>query len=213
MRRDFYAILGVPRNATSEQIRERFLDLVREKHPDRVSTEGKAAAELEFRAITQAFRVLSQPARRRDHDLELVRPEEPTANDPAQLARVYLQRGAKAYKAKNYSQAADNFERAAEADPGNPLAWHHLAKACQSQRRWLPRAAAAIAKACELAPMKPEYHKLAGQILAQMGQKERAARHFRQALQWGGNDSEVEAALEELSGKKRKSLLGGLLGR
>jgi curved DNA-binding protein CbpA len=213
MGRDFYAILGVSRNATSEQIRQRFLQLTREKHPDRVYGEGKRLAESEFQAITQAFNVLSSPARRRDHDLELMRPPPTTGRDPAQEARVYLQRGAKAFKAKSYTEAAENFDRATQVDPGNSLAWHHLARACREQSRWLPRAAAAIVRACELEPMRAEYHKLAGEILAQAGQKEKAARHYRQALQWGGIDSEVEAALEELGGKKRKSLFGGFFGK
>lgn len=213
MGKDFYTVLGVPRTASAEEIRVRFLDLTREKHPDHVQGAGKRQAELEFQAITQAYHVLVDPRRRRDHDLALARPEEPSASDPAQLGRVYMQRGVKAYKAKNFSESADSFERATQADPANARAWHHLAKACQHQRRWLSRAAAAIAKACELEPMKAEYHKLAGQIHAQMGNKERAARYYRQALRWGGNDLEVEEALEELGGKKQNSLLGSLFGR
>jgi curved DNA-binding protein CbpA len=213
MANDFYAVLGVPRGATAEQIRERFLQLTRERHPDRVQGEAKRHAEVEFQAITQAYNVLSNPARRRDHDLELMRPAQTVGHDVGQEARVYLQRGVKAYKLKSFTEAADNFDRATRAQPDNALAWHHLAKACRQQQRWLPRAAAAIARACELVPMKAEYHKLAGEIHAQMGQKERAIRYYRQALEWGGSDPEVEAALEELGGKKRKTLFGGIFGR
>ena len=32
---NYYTILGLPQNATSKQIRERFLELARERHPDR----------------------------------------------------------------------------------------------------------------------------------------------------------------------------------
>lgn len=215
MQKDFYAVLGVPRNATAEQIKDRFLQLAREKHPDRFPGSDKQRAELEFQEITQAFNLLSNPERRRQHDLELLRPSSQRAADPGELARVFLQRGVKAYKARSFIEAADNFARATEADPNNAIAWHHLARTCAQQERWLPRAAAAIARACELEPMKPDYAKLAGQIFERTGDRQRAATYYRQALRWGGEDPEIRTALDQLEGgdKKRKSLLGGLFGK
>jgi curved DNA-binding protein CbpA len=211
MQKDFYAVLGVPRNATAEQIKDRFLQLTREKHPDRFAGAQKQQAELAFQSITQAFNVLSNPERRRQHDIELSRPADRRA-EPNELSRVFMQRGIKAYKAKNFIEAADNFSRATEADPNNGLAWHHLARTCVTEDRWLPRATAAVARACELEPMKADYHKLAGQIFLKAGEREKAANYFRQAIRWGGDDPEVRAALDALEGK-RKGLLGGLFGR
>jgi curved DNA-binding protein CbpA len=211
MSTDFYGVLGVARNATTEQIKERFLQLTREQHPDRVLGAEKQQAELDFQAITQAFNVLSNPDRRRQHDHELARPTAHRA-DPGELTRVFMQRGVKAYKAKNFIEAADNFDRATQADPNNALAWHHLARTCLQQDRWLSRATAAVTRACELEPMKVEYHKLAGQIFLKAGERDKAANYFRQAIRWGGEDPEVRAALDALEGK-RKSLLGGLFGR
>jgi curved DNA-binding protein CbpA len=211
MSTDFYGVLGVSRNATTEQIKERFLQLTREKHPDRFLGAQKQEAELVFQSITQAFNVLSNAERRRQHDMDLSRPASQKA-DPGELAKVFMQRGVKAYKAKNFIEAADNFSRATEADPNSALAWHHLARTCLQQERWMPRAATAVARACELEPMKAEYHKLAGQIYLKTGDREKAANSFRQAIRWGGEDIEVRAALDALEGK-RKSLLGGLFGR
>lgn len=214
MQVDFYAVLGVPRNATADQIKERFLQLTREKHPDRFRGAEKQRAELAFQQITQAFNTLSNAERRRAHDLGLVRP---TANrsDPGDLARVYLQRGVKAYKAKSFIEAADNFTRATEADPNSALAWHHLARTCLHQDRWLPRAMAAVVRACELEPMKPEYFELAGLVFTRAGEPEKAIQYYKQAIRWGGEDSEIRAALDSLEGgdKKRKSLLGGIFGK
>lgn len=213
MQKDFYAVLGVPRNASSEQVKERFLQLTREKHPDRFPGPEKQRAELAFQEITQAYNVLSHGDRRRLHDLELARPSQ--RSDPGELGRVFLQRGVKAYKAKNFTEAADNFSRATEADPGNAVAWHHLARTCLQQERWLPRAVAAVVRACELDPMKADYAKLAGQILARTGDRDKAANYYRQAIRWGGEDPEIRAALDLLEGgdRKRKSLLGGLFGK
>ena len=92
----------MPRNATEEQIRQRFRELARTRHPDRFQGMEKARAEKEFQDITQAFNVLADPERRRRHDVDLVRPDESARPIPAQLFKVYLQRGVKAYKEKNY---------------------------------------------------------------------------------------------------------------
>jgi curved DNA-binding protein CbpA len=214
MQKDFYAVLGVPRSATAEQIKDRFLQLTREKHPDRFPGADKQRAELEFQEITQAFNLLSNAERRRQHDLELQRPAAAQkAADPGELSRVFLQRGVKAYKAKNFIEAADNFSRATEADPNSAMAWHHLARTCLQQERWLSRATGAIERACELEPMKIEYAKLAGQIFTRSGDREKAAQYYKQAIRWGGDDPEVRAALEQLEGGKRKTLLGGIFGR
>ncbi|HEY4561426.1 MAG TPA: DnaJ domain-containing protein, partial [Thermoanaerobaculia bacterium] len=105
MARDFYSVLAVPRNATEDQIRQRFRELARTRHPDRFQGTEKERAEKEFQEITQAFNVLVDPERRRRHDTDLVRPEESSATDPRQLFRVYLQRGVKAYKEKSYLEA------------------------------------------------------------------------------------------------------------
>jgi curved DNA-binding protein CbpA len=212
MARDFYSVLAVPRNATEDQIRQRFRELARTRHPDRFLGVEKARAEKEFQELTQAFNVLTDPERRRRHDVELVRPEESSASDPRQLFRVYLQRGVKAYKEKNYLEAASNFDLATQADPKNGQAWHHLAQACSQQRNWLSRAVDAIERACQLEPMNASYLQQAGRICALAGQTDKAVQFYRKALQWGADDAAVRQALESLSGSS-SSGRRGLFGR
>ncbi|HET6345535.1 MAG TPA: DnaJ domain-containing protein [Myxococcota bacterium] len=213
MARDFYAVLAVPRNATEDQIRQRFRELARTRHPDRFQGTEKVRAEAEFQEITQAFNVLSDPERRRRHDVELIRPDESSAAvDPRQLFKVYLQRGVKAYKEKNYLEAASNFDLATQADPRNGQAWHHLAQACSQQRNWLPRAVDAIERACQLEPMNSAYLKQAGRILALTGQSERALQYYRKALQWGEDDLNVRQAIDELTRATSAPKRGGFFG-
>lgn len=213
MSTDYYAILGVHQNATELQIRKRFLALARDQHPDRFQGQEKAEAERRFQAITEAFNVLMDAKRRREHDQELARPDS-SPGTVQDTARVYLSRGIKAYKAGKYLEAADNFDRATKADPSNPKAWHHLALACHHETRWLSRAKPAIERACELEPMKVNYLKLAGRIFRQAGDKEKAIAYYKKALQWGGEDDEIQSALEELEGRKKpKSRLSNLFGK
>jgi curved DNA-binding protein CbpA len=207
MARDFYAVLAVAKTATDDQIRQRFRQLARERHPDRFAGEQKQAAELEFQEITQAFNVLCDPERRRLHDIDLSKRQEP-ASDPKQLVRLFLQRGVRAYREKNLVEAADNFDRATKADPGSAQGWYNLALTCAQNPNWLARGVAAIDRACELESMNPGYWKLAGRILAQAGKVERAAAAYRQAIDWGEDDPAIQAALDALTRPQRRGLFG-----
>lgn len=198
MGKDYYAVLGLPRNATSQQVRARFLELARERHPDRFQGSEKAKAESAFQEITEAFNVLSDPERRRQIDLELTRPDEGGTRVAAQAAKVYLRRGIKAYREKNYKEAAENFDRATQEDPQSAQAWHYLAQAYSRRKQWLSRAAAAAARACELEPMNPTYLKLAGRLAADSGKTTQAKKYYKEALTWGGDDPDVQLALEQL---------------
>ena len=52
MGKDYYVILGAARNASKEQIRVRFRQLARERHPDRFQGVERQKAELDFQEIT-----------------------------------------------------------------------------------------------------------------------------------------------------------------
>lgn len=198
---DFYTILSLPRNVKPADVKKRFRELARERHPDRFIGEEKAKAEIEFQRITEAFNVLMDPVRRRQHDLELDRPaREDRQHDPEQLVRVYLNRGIRAYKQGNFAEAADNFSRATQAQPKNYQAWHHLALACNKQERWLPKAQEAITKACELRPNHIPYLKLAGKIFARSGMASRAKQYYNEAISLGGSDPAIRQALKALEG-------------
>lgn len=198
MTKDFYRVLDLPRDVKARDIKVRFRELARERHPDRFTGADKDQAEREFQDITEAFNVLTDPVRRRQHDLELDRPAQRAVHDPKEVVRVYLNRGIRAYKSQNLAEAAGNFARATEADPTNYQAWHHLALTCVREKRWLERAQEAIGKACDLRPDHPPYLKLAGKIYARSGMTARAKQYYNQALRVGGPDSAVSKALKEL---------------
>lgn len=66
--RDYYAILGVPRDATTQEIQRAYRRLAHLFHPD-VSHDPDA--ERTFKQITEAYRVLADSARRRQYDREI----------------------------------------------------------------------------------------------------------------------------------------------
>jgi curved DNA-binding protein len=64
--KDYYAILGVPRNASEEDIKKAFRKLARQYHPD--VAKDKKTAEEKFKEINEAYEVLSDPANRQKYD-------------------------------------------------------------------------------------------------------------------------------------------------
>jgi curved DNA-binding protein CbpA len=63
---DLYKLLGVPREATQDDIRKAHRKLVREYHPD--ANSGDPSSEEQFKEIQRAYEVLSDPEKRREYD-------------------------------------------------------------------------------------------------------------------------------------------------
>src|SRR5260370_7478065 len=63
---DYYAVLGVRRDANAEEIKKAYRRLARELHPD---VNPDPITQERFKEITQAYEVLSDPDNRQMYDL------------------------------------------------------------------------------------------------------------------------------------------------
>ncbi|MBD2443810.1 J domain-containing protein [Dolichospermum sp. FACHB-1091] len=64
--RDYYEILGVPKDASSEEIKKVYRRLARQYHPD--LNPGNKEAEEKFKTIGEAYEILSDSSRRSQYD-------------------------------------------------------------------------------------------------------------------------------------------------
>jgi curved DNA-binding protein CbpA len=85
-RPDHYAALGVSAAATPRQITHAYRALVRALHPDTTTAAGDTLAR--FTAVTTAYKILHDPARRAAYDRSCH--TEPAARTPPARTAVYV---------------------------------------------------------------------------------------------------------------------------
>jgi len=65
--KDYYQVLGIPRNASAEEIKKAYRKLAMQYHPDRNPGKEKWAND-KFKEINEAFSVLGDPEKRKRYD-------------------------------------------------------------------------------------------------------------------------------------------------
>ena len=81
---DYYALLGISRDATPEEIRRAYLKAVQRLHPDKNIAPGETEVFLE---VQQAYEFLSNPKRREQYDASL--PKEEPRESPVTVEVLY----------------------------------------------------------------------------------------------------------------------------
>ncbi len=66
-KRDYYEVLGVPRSASTEEVKTAYRRLARQHHPDMNQANPKAAEE-KFKELSEAYEVLADADKRRQYD-------------------------------------------------------------------------------------------------------------------------------------------------
>jgi DnaJ-class molecular chaperone len=198
MKINYYEVLGVERSASEQEIRDQFRKMARENHPDRHKGPDKAEAERKFQTLTEAVNVLTNPARRKQHDAELSVGINKGTADLTQVAKVYMSKGVKAFKEGDIRAAYENFDMAVKHNPNDAKAFHYLAQAANRIPAYTRQAVQAIERAIQLEPVNPVYLKDAGLICKRAGLVAKAERYLNEALKWDPTNLEIQTALNEL---------------
>ena len=64
--KDFYKVLGVDKKAAADEIKKRYRALARDLHPDK--TKGDSEKEEKFKAVSEAYEILSDAKKRAEYD-------------------------------------------------------------------------------------------------------------------------------------------------
>jgi len=65
-KRDYYEVLGIPRESSPDDVKKAYRRLAMQCHPDR--NQGDKAAEAQFKEVSEAYEVLSDADKRRQYD-------------------------------------------------------------------------------------------------------------------------------------------------
>ena len=198
---DYYALLGVGREASATEIRERFRSLAREAHPDRAPKAQKAEAEAKFQELTEAVNVLMNPERRKAYDFDRMASTTGDAAEGDEVAQNYMAQGIAAYKEKRYAEAAGNFALVVHRDPKDVRAQHYhgLAAARSGDVR---TAIKSLEGAIALEPHNVTLLKDAGAVFRQAGLLVKAEKLYQEVLRWDPAAADARKALDEIRAQR-----------
>jgi curved DNA-binding protein CbpA len=170
----FYDILGIPADATAAQIRQAYLKLARERHPDRFpdAAEKEKAQEF-FKQLSEAFNTLSNERTRQQYDAERAGPK---LTAPAEIAADAHQRGLQKLEERDFHEAVNLLRTAVHHDAGCARYHADLGRALANNPHWVREAADAIDQAIKLEPRNATFHYELARLLAGQGLRLRARR-------------------------------------
>jgi curved DNA-binding protein CbpA len=195
-------MLGVARDASEVEIRERFRTLAREAHPDRFPAEKRAEAESKFQELAEAVNLLTHPERRKAYDFERsMAPVGPTLTEEDAVIQNYLTQGIAAFQEKQFAEAAGNFHLAVTRNPKDARAQHYLGLAA-ARSGDVRTAVRALEAAMALEPQNVRVLKDAGAVFRQAGLLMKAEKAFSEAIRWDPSAADARRALEDVRAQR-----------
>lgn len=226
-KRNHFEVLGLPGSAGAEEVRDRYLDLVKRYHPDRASRFGlddlRGAMEEILMRLQEAAETLTDPAARERYaaTLRTGRDEDAEARsvvDAAVAAENAYQMAIVCERRKRLDDAQRHADEAVRLcpDQGEYICMRDWIAACRrpkgtSVEDLLPEMLGAASRA----PKNERAQMQTARLLQRAGRQHEAAEFFRRVV--GINPHNIEAArelrIQEMRQPKGQDAGGGILSR
>ncbi|HXY38427.1 MAG TPA: DnaJ domain-containing protein [Vicinamibacteria bacterium] len=193
---DFYGLLGVTASASTAEIRQAYLRLARDRHPDHFTDPAeKRRAEVEFQDLTTAFNTLVNPRTRQEYDEAQARPQ---PRGPAEMAADAFARAQPLLQQGRVEEAVRLLRAAVHHAP--EVAAHQAALGGALAR--LPSSAReavqVLEKAAQLDPGSARVFAELAVVLAGQGLRLRAQKALETAQRLAPHDPRVQRLAGEL---------------
>src|SRR5574340_452335 len=176
---DYYELLGVAPTASASEIRQAYLKLARDKHPDRYGDPAeKQRAQALFQDITTAFNTLLNPRHRQEYDESRGKTRPGT---PAEIAAEALARGRALLEAGQLDEALVLLRTAVYHAPQDGAGHAALGRALADVPSAAREAVQALERATQLAPSNAAAYLDLAAILSRQGMKLRAQKALESA--------------------------------
>lgn len=224
--RNYFQVLEVPLAASDEKVRENYLHLAKEVHPDMLSpadpSELHAIHAETFQVIQAAYEGLKTETRRREY-LKFIQQglgDEVADGSKILQAEALFQEGKMLLKRRAWDEACEAFRKALDLNPDEgeyalQLGIAKLQNAAAGRMDLLPEAEELLVRARTLMPGSPEPFYRLGRLLMLRGDLQGAAAHMQAALSRSPNHVEAlrEMRLIRMRTTKKGGVLGALLGK
>jgi curved DNA-binding protein CbpA len=191
---DFYDVLAVPRTAKADEIKQAYLRLARDRHPDRFQDRvEKERAQEFFKELTEAFNTLRDEGKRRAYDAQLAKPQ---PKSPAEFAELARTDGARLLEQGKVLEAIEQLRVALYHLPEDPKSNALFGRAMLRTRDGAREGVMALEKAVTAEP-KAEWHVEIATALLGERMKVRARKHAEAALKLAPNHPEVRRVATE----------------
>ncbi len=207
-----YTILGVTNTATMAEIKNAYMKLARQYHPDRFTDEEeKKKANEHFAKITAAYRVLSDEKLRAEYDKSLEKGTKPQDQIQETQAKNAFCRALEFLKHKDPWRAVNLLRIACRYDP-QPLYLSYLGLALVYTRQYQKEGFERLQEASKRMMFNPIVYVNMGLAYEFVGNKEKALKYYNEALNWDGKNEAALKGIERLEPKKTNffsKLFGG----
>jgi len=192
---NYYELLRLDSEATSQEIEDAYHKLAKLYHPDQQFQEGMAQLKDELENISaklkEAYTILSDESRRWEYDLSLATamsdsggPMSGTMKKPKDVAKAKeaFAKGIDSFKARDFESATVKFKEATRMDGTNAGYYSHLALALLQRPRREAEAEEAMLEAINLEPKNADHRANLGLLYQKAGINDKAKESFNEAL-------------------------------